>query len=93
MGGAGIEKGQEALPLDHHLQQHRVLRPDTYKCMEGHDESVSGRMPLGGRLLWWYGRVPVLGGRGVLRNVVPGLQVEEPLTQMSRDVGLVAVVA
>ena len=61
--------------------------------MEGHDESVSGRLPLGDRLLWWYGRVPVLDGRGVLLNVVPGLQVEEPLTHMSRDVGLVAVVA
>ena len=45
------------------------------------------------RVLWWYGHVPVFGEHSVLLNVVPGLQVEEPLTHMSRDIGLIAVVA
>jgi hypothetical protein len=63
--------------------------------MERDDKRVSSRRLEASRLLHQHcrgSRGPVLGERGILHDIVIHLQVEEVLTHVAKDVGLVAVV-
>jgi hypothetical protein len=41
VSGAGVQQGEEALALDHHGQQHRVVSLDSCKSMHRNHKGVS----------------------------------------------------
>ena len=89
IGGAGVEQGQEACPLEHHGHDHRVVRPNARKCMEGDHQRVC-RHGILRRLVCLQGGLCY----GVLHDFVRKLevaylQVEELLALMATDEWLI----
>ena len=83
---AGVEKGEEALPLDNDRQQHGVRRPDPCNSVERNHERVSCGFQVGQLLL--VHKLPRL-----VVNVVCRLEVEEAHAHMAADEWLVTIEA